>query len=256
LEERLPHRAWFVPRTSWLPALLAAWLMLVVASPIGGTPVIEAAETNLKGVDVSHWNGQVNWRAARDDGVRFVIAKATEGRTFVDSEYVRNRAKADELGLRFTAYHFARPSGGARDARLEADHFVRTAKLNGGHLVPVLDLEVTGGLGRDRLTTWVRAWLEQVESHLGVKPMIYTSPSFWKDRMANTTWFANNGFDALWIAHWFASEPRVPASNWSGAGWTLWQITNCGRLRGFDGCVDVDLHQGTDIGRLTIDNRR
>src|SRR5919112_773574 len=73
LDNRLPLRALFVPRTSWLPSLLAAWLMLVMASPITGTPHVDAAETNLKGVDVSHWNGRVNWSAARDDGVRFVI---------------------------------------------------------------------------------------------------------------------------------------------------------------------------------------
>lgn len=243
-------------RVLWLSAVLAATLIVVGAAPLAGVPVTRAGGSYLTGVDVSHWNGVVGWQAAQAAGVKFVIAKATEGRGFVDSQYARNKAKADELGLHFTAYHFARPSRGVNDPALEADHFVRTAGLRGRHLVPVLDLEVTGGLGQTRLVGWVRAWLERVESRLGVKPMIYTTPSFWHERMGNTRWFANNGYDVLWIAHWFASDPRVPAANWSGAGWSFWQKTNCGRLPGFDGCVDVDLHRGTDIGRLTIANRR
>lgn len=240
----------------WLSAVLAASLIVICAVPLGDGRGAQAGETHMTGVDVSHWNGTVGWRDAQAAGVKFVFAKATEDRNFVDSQYARNRTKADELGLQFTAYHFARPSRGVNDPALEADHFVRTAGLRGRHLVPVLDLEVTGGLGKTRLIGWVRAWLERVESHLGVKPMIYTSPAFWQDRMGNTRWFANNGYDVLWIAHWYASEPRVPAANWSGAGWSFWQKTDCGRLPGFNGCVDVDLHRGTDIGRLTIGNRR
>jgi lysozyme len=240
----------------WLSAVLAASLIVIVAVPIGDGRDAQAGESHLTGVDVSHWNGTIGWREARAAGVKFVFAKATDGRQFVDSQYARNKARADELGLYFSAYHFARPSRGVNDPVLEADHFVRTAGLRARHLVPVLDLEVTGGLGQRRLTAWVRAWLERVESHLEVKPMIYTTPSFWQDRMGNTRWFANNGYDVLWIAHWYTSEPRVPASNWSGAGWSFWQRTDCGRLPGFDGCVDVDLHRGTDIGRLTIGNRR
>lgn len=243
-------------RMRWFAAVLAATLIVIFALPIGDGRGAQAAESHLTGVDVSHWNGTIDWRAARAAGVKFVIAKATESRDFVDSQYARNRARADELGLLFTAYHFARPGRGVNDPLLEADHFVRTAALRGRHLVPVLDLEVTGGLGPTRLIGWVRAWLQRVESRLGVKPMIYTSPSFWQERMGNSRWFANNGYDVLWIAHWYTSEPRVPASNWSGAGWSFWQKTDCGRLAGFDGCVDVDLHRGTDIDRLTIRNRR
>jgi lysozyme len=239
-----------------LPVLVAATLV-VICSPLGvGDPRATAASGYLTGVDVSHWNGSVAWRAARDGGVRFVIAKATEGLTINDQQYVRNKTKADRLGLAFTAYHFARPDGGAKDALREADHFVTIAALRGRHLLPALDLELTGGLSRSRLTDWVRAWLSRVESRLGVKPMIYTSPSFWQERMGDTRWFADNGYDVLWIAHWDVSAPRVPATNWSGFGWTFWQFTSCGRLPGFSGCVDVDRYNGTDLSRLTIRSRR
>jgi lysozyme len=85
--------------------------------------------------------------------------------------------------------------------------------------------------------------------------MIYTSPSFWRERMGNTTWFAENGYE-LWIAHWHTDTPRMPAANWGSAGWTLWQTSDCGQVAGIDGCVDLDVYNGTDIDPLLIRNRR
>lgn len=240
-----------VPRVIASSLLVAALLIGAAAPP---APVA-AAERYLAGIDVSHWQGRIRWADVKRDGVRFAIAKATEGRSFVDGQYARNRRLTGRHGLPFTAYHFARPDRGSDDAVLEADHFVRTADLRGRHLVPVLDLEVHGGLGKRALIRWTRQWLRRVEARLGVKPMIYTSPSFWRDRMGNTTWFANNGYE-LWIAHWGVGEPRMPAANWSSGGWTLWQTSNCGQVAGIAGCVDLDLYNGTDIEPLRIRNRR
>jgi lysozyme len=115
----------------------------------------------------------------------------------------------------------------------------------------VLDLEKNGGLGIRKLRKWVKAWLARVEARLGVKPIIYTSPSFWHDRMGNSRWFADNGY-ALWIAHWHVATPRVPAKNWGGRGWTIWQYDNCGSVEGIDGCVDLDRFNGTNLDALRI----
>ena len=73
---------------------------------------------------------------------------------------------------------------------------------------PVLDLEDTGGLGSKKLKQWTKAWLAEVQAKLGVKAIIYTGPSFWKNAMGNTTWFADNGYP-LWIAH-YTPNPRRP----------------------------------------------
>jgi lysozyme len=160
------------------------------------------------------------------------VGKATEGRSIADSRYARNQSRADALGIRFGAYHFARPDGTSYDAVREAGFFVDTANLRGRHLLPALDLEVAGGLGRSALTAWGMKWLVRVEHRLGVKPMIYTTAAFWKDKMGNTTWFAANGYRVLWIAHWRVDAPSVPASNWKGHGWTFWQVSDCGKVPG------------------------
>ena len=238
------------------PRRLAAPLMLAVLAGVvlGGAlaePQPAAAADTLTGIDVSHWQGQVRWSDVVVDGVGFAIAKATEGRIYQDDQYARNKERAEALGLPFTAYHFASPDASANDAQLEADNFVDTAALGPGNLRPVLDLEKNGGLGERKLRRWVKAWLAQVESRVGVKPIIYTSPSFWHDKMGNSRWFAQNGY-ALWIAHWHVATPRVPAGDWAGHGWTIWQYDDCGTVDGIDGCVDLDRLNGTDIDALRI----
>jgi lysozyme len=243
-------------RRSLLPVVGAMIFLITSGSAVAAGPLPESRPGHLTGIDVSHWQGRIGWAKVKRAGIGFAIAKATEAQTFIDGQYSRNRERADALGLPFGAYHFARPDRTTKDAVREADHFVRVARLRGRHLLPVLDLEVHGGLGRDALIRWTRAWLRRVESHLGVKPMIYTSPSFWRERMGNTTWFANNGYRALWIAHWRVASPSVPAANWGGHGWTVWQVSDCGSVPGITGCVDVDLYKGLDIGPLRIRRHR
>jgi GH25 family lysozyme M1 (1,4-beta-N-acetylmuramidase) len=205
----------------------------------------------LEGIDVSHWQGAPRWRQARDAGVQFVIAKASEGRTWTDGQYARNHRLAKKLGIPFGAYHFARPGKGANDAVIEADNFVAAAQLRGRDLLPVLDLEDDGGLGVRPLRRWVRAWLDRVELRLGVKPMIYVSPMFWRDKMGDSVWFANHGY-RLWVAHWGVDQPSLPAGNWGGSGWTVWQYDDCGSYAGIAGCADSDRFNGSDLSALTI----
>ena len=91
----------------------------------------------------------------------------------------------------------------------EASWFLQNATVASGDLVPVLDLEVSNGLDAPTLTSWVQTWLSQVAAATGVKPIIYTNRSFWTTSMANTEWFAQNGY-RLWIAHWTtASQPTA-----------------------------------------------
>ena len=232
-------------------AIAIAACALLAASPLTASAALIESPGNLVGIDVSHWQGQVHWKSVQAAGVEFAFAKATEGQTFVDGQYARNHARTGALGIPFSAYHFARPDRSYRDAVREADHFVGTADLGARNLLPVLDLEVSGNLGPRALIRWTKAWLARVEARLGVKPMIYTSPSFWRDYVRDTRWFADNGY-RVWIAHWDADEPAVPAANWGGDSWTVWQLSDCGSVPGIGGCVDVDLHRGTDIDRLTL----
>jgi GH25 family lysozyme M1 (1,4-beta-N-acetylmuramidase) len=209
--------------------------------------------TRLRGIDVSHYQGRIDWRRVARSGHHFAIAKATEGRTYVDQTYLRNKTLAEANGLAFGAYHFARPDPKPNDAVREANHFLDVARLEPGNVIPVLDLETTGGLSHRRLTRWILTWLRRVHERLGVRPMVYTSPVGWAERTGNTTAVAKAGYDVLWVAHWGVREPALPARNWAGNGWSLWQRSDCGSVPGIRGCVDVNRLAGPSIGAVTID---
>ena len=229
----------------------AATLSLAAAATV--SPFNADAATYLPGIDVSHWQGTITWSKVKAAGIRFAIAKATEGQTYNDPMYATNKRRAMANGILFSAYHFARPGKTTNDARIEADHLVDVAKLSSGNLIPALDLESTGGLGRAALQDWVWTWLRRVTYRMnGVKPMIYTSPYFWKTYVGNSRAYADAGYKILWIAHWRTAAPTVPAENWGGNSWPFWQWTNCWKVSGISGCVDGDRYNGTDFTRVKI----
>ena len=209
--------------------------------------------TRLEGIDVSHWQGTIDWAKVRAAGKKFAYIKASEHTTFVDDKYQTNRSRAKAAGLKVGAYHFARPNIGTTDAYAEADHFIETADWTSGELRPVLDLEDTGGLSSSALQTWVKAFVQRIYDRTGVRAVIYVSPAFWSNKMGNSTWFAKNGYDVLWIAHWTtASSPSVPAENWGGKSWTFWQYTSDGSVPGISGRVDLDRYNGTDLSKVLL----
>jgi GH25 family lysozyme M1 (1,4-beta-N-acetylmuramidase) len=209
-----------------------------------------------QGIDVSHWQGRIDWKKVADGGVDFAIAKATEGTWLVDEWYERNREGARRAGVLFTAYHYANPGPGNDDAKREADFFLRHARLDGRHLVPALDLEETGGLGPAQLQRWALQWLRRVEHKLGVKPMLYISPGFWTGSADNSRSIARAGFRTLWISHWDTRRPDIPASRWVGTGWTIWQWTETGSVPGVTGWVDRNVYSGPRLQFMTISASR
>jgi len=224
------------------------WALALVAAALVA-PAAANAASYAKGIDVSNWNGSIDWIQVAGDGYSFLFAKATEGTTFTDVTYAINRAGTQGLGLRLGAYHFARPVG-TSDATIvasavaQADHFVDIAQPSGGDLPPVLDLEVTGGLAPSALLRWTQAWLDEVHARTGVTALVYASPSFWKTKLGDSTVVAGSGAK-LWIAHWTTNAaPTVPASNWNGLGWSFWQWTDCVQVPGFAHCSDGDRANG------------
>jgi lysozyme len=235
-------------------AIAALGTVSVDASSVG--PAAARAPGVRRGIDVSHWQGYIDWPAVYRGGIRFAVAKATDGGGMVDVTYARNSSNARRAGIKFTAYHFARPSRSSGSARRQADFFVNHARLQQRDLVPALDLEVSNGLGPVTLQRWALAFLRRVEYRTGVKPMLYTSPGFWTGNMANTRAIARAGFRVLWVAHYGTPRPSVPASRWNGHGWTIWQWTKCGHVSGIRGCVDRDALSGVALKSLTIAAQR
>jgi lysozyme len=204
----------------------------------------------VSGIDVSKYQGRIDWPAVASSPVRFVIMRATLGNRYRDGRYARNLAGATSNGFVVGAYHFAKPSLGLRDARGEADHFLRVARVGAGDVLPVLDIEESGGLSPEQLRIWARAWLHRVHARTGVRAMIYSGNHFWRGFMRNSSWFGSRGHP-LWVAHWNVGAPEVPANRWAGNGYTVWQWSAGGRIPGIRGPVDRDWMNG-DLRRGTI----
>ena len=271
-----------VPRARLLSVLLLSAVMAIVVSapvlagatgdlasgsmdeprtfgrPLGvDAPTTDSARRRIyrrSGIDVSHWQGRIDWTAVAASGVDFAIVKATEGSTNVDEWYHRNRNRARRAGLYVTAYHFAhpgltghgtRPERIRRDARTEARFFLRNANLGPSDLIPALDLELSGGLRPVELRDWTMTFLETVRRAIGAKPMVYSTAAFWRSSLGDTTKIARAGFGVFWVAHWDAKAPDVPGREWLGRGWTFWQWTDCGRVEGIHDCVDRNTYTST-----------
>lgn len=174
----------------------------------------------LYGIDVSNWQGSVDWAGHADSGVAFAFAKATEGGTFTDRFFRRNWTGMRESWIVCGAYHFARPKG---DPAEHARHFLRTVNAAGGlrrgDLI-ALDLEATDGLPPHRVARHARHWCRFIERHTGVRPFVYTFLSF-----ANDGNCAGLGEYPLWIASPARprGRPQVPRP-WDD--WTIHQFVN------------------------------
>ena len=239
------------------------WTHVVFTTAVSTTAVLTmpaaapaSAGPRVPGIDVSRYQGHIHWPAVASTPVRFVILRATKGNRYRDGKYARNLAGATQNGLVVGAYHFAKPGFAPWDARAEADHFLRVARVAAGDVVPVLDVEETGGLSPGQLRVWARAWLQRVEARTGVRAMIYSGSHFWQGFMRNTSWFARRGHP-LWVAHWYVGAPRVPGQRWGGKGYAVWQWSATGKIPGIKGDVDRDWLKGPltggTIASLTLD---
>ena len=219
-------------------AALALVLALVAGAFAFATPATAAGP--LLGVDVSGWQGQVDWEAVQRSGRTFAFAKATEGVTFVDRTFSANRAGMAHAGLVLRGlYHFARPD--RNTAAAEAANFLRTVgPLRPGE-VAVLDLEVAPGL--PGIGDWAAEWLGRVHQGTGRVPLLYSYESYlYQIPTSRLTQYP------LWVAAWGDNDGLVPPAppktdRWSR--WTFWQYTSNGRVPGVSTRVDDNLFNGT-----------
>jgi GH25 family lysozyme M1 (1,4-beta-N-acetylmuramidase) len=202
------------------------------------------------GVDVSNHNPPVDWQAVKNANISFAFAKATEGATFKDKTFTTNWSGMKAVGIMRGAYHFFRP---ARTAEEQVDNFLQVVKkvLEPGDLPPVVDLEPWPeqvgidwkNIAFNERINRVKTWLEKVERATGEKPIIYTNPSFWREYMRDSQEFTAH---PLWLAHYTSKpEPDVPANNWGGNGYTIWQHTESGTVAGVSGPVDRNRFKGS-----------
>jgi lysozyme len=205
------------------------------APPGAHHPPHAAKHTYLKGVDVHHGDGHVNWSKVKAAGVSFAFAKATEGKTYTDPRFSANWADMKAAGLVRGAYHYARPE---KDAVAQAQRFYDVVQPTHGDLPLVLDLEKSFGKKPADVWQWAQDFLAKIESLTGQPAIFYSYGYYWHDDMGNPT---DNLDCPLWLAD-YRSHPQVPKA-WKT--WTFWQYTGKGTVAGVDHRVDRNYFQGT-----------
>jgi GH25 family lysozyme M1 (1,4-beta-N-acetylmuramidase) len=183
----------------------------------------------LLGIDVSHWQGTVNFERVKAAGAAFSICKLTEGVEYVDPTAMDNRMGAKKAGLFSGMYHFAKGTS----ATGEADHFASAAGTIDGEFT-VLDWEVN--ITSDPVE-WCLTWLQRVEQRLGVKPFIYMDQSRLNQR--NWSRIVANG-NPLWLAK-YDGMTDIPDTSWRTM---MKQYTDKGKIDGVNGYVDCNCFYG------------
>ncbi len=201
-----------------------------------------------RGIDVSHYQGTVNWTNVYNAGRVFALAKSSESvnPAYDDAYFVANMTKAKAVGVLIGPYHFARPldNPGASGATNEADWFISRAGqyMTAGYLRPVLDLESGGNPDKTVLSTWANAFCNRIKQVKGVSPIIYTGQYFASAYLNNTltNW-------PVWIAQYpYFPDPQngnPSATPWSS--WSFWQFSSTGTVAGVSGNCDEDVFNGT-----------
>ncbi len=208
----------------------------------------------INGIDVSNYQGNVNWTSVKNSGTVFAFCKATEGVDFIDAKFTLNMTNASNAGVYIGPYHFGRINSNTsnpNDAIDEANDFVDAIapyyEQGGNYLRPVLDVENLPGLSttaqnRAYVSEWVRDFIGVVQARMGMDPIIYCNTNF-----------ANNYFEAdltqydLWVANYNYAPPAIPPASIDGVwnGWDFWQYTDSGAVAGVSGNVDRNVYQGT-----------
>ncbi|MFC1748924.1 glycoside hydrolase family 25 protein [Pseudomonadota bacterium] len=216
------------------------------ASPIAphkiqsNTAIQQLPVPYAKGIDVSHYQGNIDWKEVLNQDVSFAYIKTTDGITYSDPKHKANQDALVKLNTPFGLYHFFEPKD---DGVMQANNFLKQMSDNPLMLPPVLDVEISKGVSTKVIKKEVKQWLDAVEKQTGCQPIIYSYKDYYDEHLGSE-------FDQydLWLAD-YAKEPSLPKNR---SQWTFWQHSQKGSLKGIRGTVDLNWFQGdrADLNKL------
>ncbi|MEK5320684.1 GH25 family lysozyme [Paenibacillus sp. FSL L8-0644] len=202
------------------------------------TPVI-SSDGHAQGIDVSHYNGNIDWQQVAAAGKTFAFIKATEGTKYQDNQFLINVQGAREANILVGAYHFLNATT-ADGARQEAANFARALDSAGGRLdlPPVMDYENNPkGLTPAQINEVAHAFLDEMERLTGRQPIVYTGNVFASKFDPTFSMYK------LWVARYSTTQKPTAVPAWNN--WWAWQYSSTGSVPGIRGQVDLDEYNGT-----------
>ncbi|MGI9351580.1 MAG: glycoside hydrolase family 25 protein [Rhizobiaceae bacterium] len=194
----------------------------------------------VHGIDVSKYQGQIDWGKTRRGGIAFAFIKATEGGDHMDERFRQNWHAAGQAGIPRGAYHFYYF---CRTAREQARWFIRNVPRDPNSLPPVLDMEWNHGSktckhrpSPVKVRSEMRTFLRMVQQYYGKKPLIYTTVDFYSDN--HLSLIRDHEF-------WLRSVADHPSKVYPGQNWSFWQYTGTGQIPGIKGETDINVFAGS-----------
>ena len=194
----------------------------------------------VHGVDVSRWQGDIDWMKLRTQGANFAFIKATDGGDHLDPMFQKNWRKAKEAGIKRGAYHFFY---WCRVASSQAEWFIRNVPKDPDALPPVIDAEYNGEssckrrLTRAQYVEKIQVFSDMLERHYGKRPIIYTAPDFYEDNLSGE--LKNHPF-------WLRSVAAHPSKRYPNRRWVFWQYSGSGLSHGVTGKIDLNVFAGSE----------
>ncbi len=183
--------------------------------------------SHVHGIDMSHYQGEVFWETVGENTkMAYVYLKATEGGDRIDARYERNIELAHRYGLKVGSYHFFRPK---TPVHLQLQNFITQCRPGEQDLIPMIDVETTGGLPVEQFRDSLHVFLELIERAYHQKPLVYTFRNFYNKHLIGQL----NDYQ-LMIAMYTEEEPVLADER----DITLWQYTGKGRIVGVNGYID------------------
>jgi lysozyme len=196
---------------------------------------LAAMRYEVKGIDVSHHQGVIDWARLKADGVDFAYIKASEGETYNDPRFTRNWYEAEQAGVKRGAYHFFTQ---CRTGKAQAGNFIRVVPRQAGTLPPAVDAEHMGpcrdGPAVADVAAELAVFLDLAGAHFGQRPVIYTTREFHDAYLAGK--FPQ---DRFWLRS-LIFEPSFRKEQW-----IIWQYHNLGKRDGVAGPIDLNVFRGT-----------
>lgn len=195
----------------------------------------------VRGVDVSAYQGEIDWQKLSGEDIQFAYIKATEGSGYVDDKFAQNYENAQKTDLRIGAYHFfSYDSSG----ETQAENFIKTVPKSDDMLPPVIDVEFYGDKkenlpDKEKTQKELDTLIAKLEEYYGKTPIIYATEKSYKLYIADK-------YDRcdIWIRNVYM-KPKLS----DGREWTFWQYTNKEQLGGYSGdekYIDMNVFNGSE----------
>ena len=233
--------------------VLVASLLVACTSteptPADETTIDQAATVcgkgpTVKGIDVSYYQGVIDWTKVRADGVEYAFVRVSDGLNYQDSKFAANWSGSRAAGVLHGAYQFFRPG---QDPIAQADLLLsKMGTPAPDDLPPVIDVEAADGKTPAQITAGVKAWIAHVKAAIGKDPIIYTGFYFWRDSVGAPDLTSS----PLWHAQYSTAECPNIAPPWQD--WAFWQYTSSGSVNGISGNVDTNRFNGTRTDLMAL----